>query len=504
MNLKGRKKLAETRIIEKNHKIIAKSVKGLKWNYFGTFVKIATQFTIIVILMRLVGPKAYGTMAIALSIIALGNLINDSGLGSYLIQTPKLLLDDIRSCFTIQLIMSCMVTFIIFFGSDLIGVFFKNNDLINVMKVLSIGFLFQAFGVISFNILKKDFEFKKVQIANISSYMVSYAGIGLLMAYSGWGIWSLVFSYLFQTLLNSLTLYYFVQHTLTLKFIFTKDSLKYFSFGSKALGTNVTNWSIDSLGTFSIGRLYGPYSLGIYNRTYTLLMYPITFVINMIQVIMFPLYSKFQDDIILTRKTILATSYIVSLIMFPISLVFLLFRNEIFQIVFGVYGAETAGIAIPMILSLPLISLANIYGPLFWGQGRVDIELKVQIITAIMYILLIAVFMQFDFESFIWIAPILYFIRFLLMLMAVLNYLTISIAEYIKSFIPAIKISLILLILSIAVLKFNLSNILSLLVFLLFTITFFGFLFWKKRSIFMPSNIEKEFFVMAFGRGVKD
>ncbi|MFE7821664.1 oligosaccharide flippase family protein, partial [Priestia megaterium] len=206
-------------------KVFVKSLNGLKWNYIGTFIKMFTQYVVVILLMRLVGPQAYGTMAIALSIIALGNLLNDSGLGAFIVQNPQLTKDDIKSCFTIQMFMSLIVALSVFLGSNLVSNYFNNNELALVLKLLSISFILQAYGVISFNLLKKEFKFKNIQIANISSYIISYAVIGLILAFNNWGVLSLVYAQISQAFLNSLMLYFFTRHSLKLKFVFTKKYL---------------------------------------------------------------------------------------------------------------------------------------------------------------------------------------------------------------------------------------------------------------------------------------
>lgn len=147
--------------VESQRKIFSKGLNGLKWNYIGTFIKMFTQYVVVILLMRVVGPEAYGVMALALSVIALGNLLNDSGLGAFIIQSPQITKDDIRSCFTIQLLMSSLVGLSVFLVSDLIAGFLNSQELAPVLKLLSLGFLLQAFGVISFNLLKKEFSLKK-------------------------------------------------------------------------------------------------------------------------------------------------------------------------------------------------------------------------------------------------------------------------------------------------------------------------------------------------------
>jgi len=482
-------------------KVFVKSLNGLKWNYIGTFIKMFTQYVVVILLMRLVGPQAYGTMAIALSIIALGNLLNDSGLGAFIVQNPQLTKDDIKSCFTIQIFMSLIVALSVFLGSNLVSNYFNNNELALVLKLLSISFILQAYGVISFNLLKKEFKFKNIQIANISSYIISYAVIGLILAFNNWGVLSLVYAQISQAFLNSLMLYFFTKHSLKLKFVFTKKYLKYYRFGLKALATNITNWLIDSLGTFSMGKVYGAINLGFYNRTFTLLMYPITFVVNMIQTIMFPLYSKFQDDEKLTKQTFLSTVFIVALFMIPISLVLIIFRYEIFRMLFGEYGAKCASIALPVIISLPFISLTNICGPLFWGRGNIERELKAQIKTVIIYVILIFIFMNFEFNKFIWITLVVYISRFFIIVKSVLKYLTLPTTQYLKAFFPAIRVGLIVLIISIFVKWLNLEDIFSLISLGSMLAIILGLCFIKKRNIYYPPNIERSFFELLLRRG---
>ena len=92
---------------------------------------------------------------------------------------------------------------ILFIAAPHIAVFYHTAELTDVIKVISLGFVFNSL-IISQNAkLSVELKFKASSIINITSYLISGI-IGIVLAYVGFGVWSLVFQQVSACLLRVL------------------------------------------------------------------------------------------------------------------------------------------------------------------------------------------------------------------------------------------------------------------------------------------------------------
>ena len=92
----------------------------------------------------------------------------------------------------------------LFFSSPLIAVFYNTPLLADLLKVTALATLFNPLCAVQQAILTRKIDFKTQAVVSLSGAIVSGV-VGLLMAYNGYGVWSLVFQqvggYLIRTVL---------------------------------------------------------------------------------------------------------------------------------------------------------------------------------------------------------------------------------------------------------------------------------------------------------------
>ncbi len=72
-----------------------------------------------------------------------------------------------------------------------------------MLYVVSFNFLLAGFGVVAESLLRRNLQFKNLMWANVWSYLIGYALIGIILAWLGYGVWALVGATLGQSLLKS-------------------------------------------------------------------------------------------------------------------------------------------------------------------------------------------------------------------------------------------------------------------------------------------------------------
>lgn len=354
------------------------AASALKWNYFGVAVRSLSSLLIGVVLARLLGPRPFGLVAVAMLIIGFGNLLADFGFSNAIIQRESISDEDVRFVFTCQVLLGVIFAFICIIGSGVIANLFRNQEVTPVLRVLSLTFPLQALGQTANSLLKRRLAFRAIQYAQISSYAVNLL-IGIPLAVCGFGVWALVIAQLVSVSLNSAIAYSMAPHSLLVCF---RINWSLMDFGVKVVSTNVANWFIGNLDNVFIGRVFGVVALGLYSRAFQLTSLPIIAIVSTLQSVLFATYSRARHREDVLRRVYLATVAVMAVTMVPMFAAAAVASSTIIVALYGRAWIGSVPLFVPLALAMPLYAILALAGPVLWAAGKVEVELKVQTATA--------------------------------------------------------------------------------------------------------------------------
>ena len=179
-----------------------KTVKGASWSFIDSIAGQGITFLVGLILARLLTPEEYGLIGIITIFIAVFNSIVDSGFSNALIRKNDAKDIDFNTVFISNLIFSIVLFVILYTSSPLISKFFNQPQLIPLLRVMGSIVIINAFAIIQRTILVKKVDFKtQTKVSLISS--ITSGGVGIGMAVSGCGVWSLVGQQISRQFLNT-------------------------------------------------------------------------------------------------------------------------------------------------------------------------------------------------------------------------------------------------------------------------------------------------------------
>lgn len=385
------------------------AVTALKWNYLGMGVRSGSALLIGIVLARLLGPKPFGIVAIAALVIGFGTLLADFGFGSAVVQKASLSEEDLRFSFTVQVAVGCVLALICCALARPFAHVFHSREVAAVLCALAPVFPIQALGQTAASILKRQLRFRQLQTAQIASYLFGYLGLGLPLAYLGFGVWALVLAQLGQAVVSTVLLFRAAPHPVSPS-VKCGDRAAIFSFGANVVGTNVVNWAILNLDNTFIGGMLGTVPLGLYSRAYNLASTPFALVCGLQQVL-FPMSSRMQDDVGALRRIYLGSTALVATCMLPLMAVV---GATAPTVIIGLYGPKWADAALllrPLAVAMPLYALVGIPGPLLCGMGKVQYELRAQGMTAVVAIAAYIIAARHSASAVAWAVVLVYIVR---------------------------------------------------------------------------------------------
>jgi len=271
-----------------------KTLSGMVWTFGQQFSVQLIGFFVSVILARILSPSEFGLIGMMSIFIALGRSLMDSGLTSSIIRTPDADQRDYSTVFIINLVASVIIYFLIYFSAPFIAIFYKQEILTDLIRVYSFLFIFQAFMSVQNAVLTKELKFKALMIIQIPSVLIGGV-VGVVLAYLGFGVWSLVYMYLCQGFLSSLQHWFYSDWRP--KLVFDRARFKYhFNFGYKITLAGLLESIYQNLYTIIIGKYFSAAQLGYYSRAFSLRQLPISNISAVIGKVTYPMLSSISQD----------------------------------------------------------------------------------------------------------------------------------------------------------------------------------------------------------------
>lgn len=270
------------------------AVIGVFWSAIEQFGFLGIQFITTIIIARILTPADYGLIGLLTIFTALGMIILDSGFGQALIQKKNVTQIDYSTVFYTNLVLGLIIYVVLYLCSPLIANFFHAPELEKISKWAFLVFPINSIGLIHNTIITKNINFKALTKVSVISAIIS--GIfGISLAYSGMGVWTLVYQILVNYCLRSILLWFYNPWKPSLNFSF-KSLKNLIGFSSNLLGTSVIIILFNNLYTILIGRFYAISVVGYYNQAYRFEHIASTSLTAIIQRVSYPILSTIQDD----------------------------------------------------------------------------------------------------------------------------------------------------------------------------------------------------------------
>lgn len=271
-----------------------KTVTGLLWTFGQQFSVQLITFVTSIILARVLAPAEFGLIAMISLFMSLGHALMDTGLTSSLIRTQDADHKDYSTVFFINLVGSIIIYIILFFSAPLIAAFYEQPILTQIIRVYTISFVIDAFSSVQKTRLTKAMNFKTEMTIQVPSIIIGGI-LGITLAYLGWGVWSLIYMYLFQSLLSTIQLWIVSGWKPELRFY--KDRYKYhFSFGWKMTASGLLETLYQNLYILIIGKAFSATQLGYYSRAFSLRQLPISNLSKALNKVSYPMFSSINHD----------------------------------------------------------------------------------------------------------------------------------------------------------------------------------------------------------------
>lgn len=310
-----------------------KAVSGVIWTSLQKYSTMIIQFISGIILARLLTPHDYGCIGMLSIFMVLSEAFIDGGFGSALIQKKHPTQEDYSTIFYWNLGMATIMYAILYVSAPAIARFYRIPLLCDVLRVQGILLFIYAFNLVQRNQLRKKLNFKVLSIVTITTSVISLI-VTVLMAYHGFGVWSLVTQHLITAAIPAIIFWFFIKWRPILAFSW-KSIRELFSFGSYMFLTHlITSFSIQIQGLL-IGRFYNSSTMGYYSKALGTEKLSSQSISSVMSQVTYPLYAQVQDDKVAMINMIKRFAMTISYITFPLMFILIIIAKPIFVLLYS-------------------------------------------------------------------------------------------------------------------------------------------------------------------------
>lgn len=372
----------------------AKTVRGTIWSGIDSIAGQGITFLVGLVLARLLSPQEYGLIGYITIIVAILNSIVDSGFSNALIRKKDAGEIDYNTTFIFNLVLSLLMAGVMIVAAGPISRFFNEPELVPLIRVMSAIVVINAAAIVQRTTLTKRVDFKtQTKVSLIASATSGVVGIG--MALSGMGIWSLVGQQLSRQLLNTVFLWIFNRWIPTLQFSW-RSFRELFGFGWKLMVSGLIDTTWKEIYQLVIGKCYTTETLGQYTRGKQFSDIFSSNMTTIIQRVSYPVLSSVQDERTRLkegyRKIIKVSMLLSFVLLFGLGAV----AEPLLYVLIGGQWSEAARYLQIIVFSACLYPLHAINLNMLQVQGRSDLFLKLEIIKKIIAVgpILLGIFLS--------------------------------------------------------------------------------------------------------------
>ncbi len=303
------------------------------WQTAEVVALVVCQFIYFGVMARLLSKADYGLMAITNSIIAIGTIFAEGGLGAALIQRKNINLKHMNAALQGGVFFSSLIIGVFFLLAPLIAVIFDQPMLSPLIRVVALNFFLLSVTSVSMSLLHKKFMFRESALVTIISCVLGF-GAGIVFGYLDYGVWSLVIANLLFSFLKMAGFFYFAPIKLQFR-LYRKEWRQLFSFGSGMIILRISNYLGNNGLILMLGKIFIPSVLGVFERTFQIKNMPSNYLGKVLIRIMFPAMSEIQDEEERLFKVYDHGLGLSNSILMPLALYFIFFSGEIVHILLG-------------------------------------------------------------------------------------------------------------------------------------------------------------------------
>lgn len=332
-------------------------------------ISMATTWGTSLALARLLAPSEYGVAGMAMLVVAIFTVFQDSGLHAALIQRREGIQEAVDSAVAYTPFLGVFLLGLCVVGAPAVGHFFHRHEVTDLVRALGVVFLLRSISQVPAAVLQKELLFGRFTAVTLTGSLLQMSVV-ITFAARGAGAWSVIagqIGYEAWCALLFWPLCPLSPHPSRASLRVLRELLSY---GRHMVGTNISGFINSYVDVTVVGRLLGAGQLGAYTlgfQTGRQAVASITYISNQV---IFPAYSKLQDDLERFRRAYLRSLRFVCVISMPAGAGLAAISDVFVRVLYGDRWAPAIPVLAIIAIMGAVLSVSATTGEVLKAAGR--------------------------------------------------------------------------------------------------------------------------------------
>ena len=368
-------------------------VWGLGQEAFNELIHIPT----LVILARMLSPHEFGITAAAAFFVGFANRFTRFGFNTALVRMKRLEPEHSSSVFLVSVGMGLTSWAALTLGSPWIGRFFDSPEAGQVLPIAALTFIIASLGTVPSALMTREMRYKAKTLIDWSGTL-TYSGMAVALAWSGWSFWSLVYAELARATVLT-TAYYFLGHWRPSVRFSHAAMREMLSFGMGIYAKRLLDYGTQNLDNLVVGRMLGLTALGLYDKAFNTVNKIVSRITLNGPQVTFRIFALIHEDRERFRRAYRKVLLTATLISYPAFATLVVVAPQFFLVLFGEqWLSAVAPFQILCLAGMPK-TLNAFASTAAQAMGRVWAEVWRQIVSVVLLVLAVAAFSRWGIEG---------------------------------------------------------------------------------------------------------
>lgn len=271
-----------------------KTVRGVAWSALERFSVQGVSFVVMIIMAGMLSPNEYGLVGMLTVFLAISQSLVDSGFSQALMRKMDRTEADNSTAFYFNVAVGVIMYAVLCVSAPLIARFYDEPILTDITRVIGLSIVINSLVVVQRALFTGELDFRTQAKASLLAAVVSGI-VGIGMASSGFGVWSIVWYQLSNLGVNASMLWMLSKWRPKLCYSW-KSFRELFGFGSKLMVSGLINTIYTNIYLIVIGKIFRASDLGYYTRAHQFAEFPSSNLNGIIQRVTYPVLCSIQND----------------------------------------------------------------------------------------------------------------------------------------------------------------------------------------------------------------
>ncbi|CDO34531.1 lipopolysaccharide biosynthesis protein [Novosphingobium sp. KN65.2] len=344
------------------------AARGAAYSGIAQGLKVLLSMASVIVVARLLAPSEFGVIAMTTPITGFILIFQNLGLNQAVVQARTINEEQTNALFFYNLAASAAIALIFLAISPLVGLFYGDPRPAMVTAASALTVLLTGTTLQHTALLNRAMRFRALSFVDVTT---AAAALLFTVGFALWlrNFWALWLGAFCGTIVNA-ALVWRIDRWRPSRRIVWGSARNMVKFGANLTGFNFLNFIRKNIDNILIAKMWGSSALGLYDRSYKLMMFPLEKVNSPLARVMLPALARVQDEPARYRRMFLLAIQTLSIVSVPGIMAVAMCSDVVIPLLFGARWTDASPIFFWLSLAAVTQPVSNATGWLFISSGR--------------------------------------------------------------------------------------------------------------------------------------